>query len=212
MPMPMPSFRTSYNYTSNTCRCASLRLPFHHPFLDFHSPCGFLLQRHQIAGYGFVFQRAKDLSNAPTRKSDDPRWSLSASQDCWCPNSPPFLSSTTSARTHAYCVTYSASWTKYRTIVSSHRSTRRCTSANLGAASNPASYVLIIRWSQWVANCTKTFPPSLFPNPVPSQIHVPQWVLLGVTNENLVTVSHPIDSPELGPGSGSRPIPHAFPQ
>lgn len=61
-----------------------------------------------------------------------------------------------------------------------------------------------VTWSQWVTNCTKTLPPSSFPNPVPSQIRVPHWVLLDVTNENLWNANKSYlvgDSPELGPGA-----------
>ncbi|KAH9992119.1 hypothetical protein BJV77DRAFT_452982 [Russula vinacea] len=61
-----------------------------------------------------------------------------------------------------------------------------------------------LAWSEWMANCTKTLPPSSFPNPIPSGIHVPQWALLDVTNENdwNANKSYAVgDSPELGPGS-----------
>ncbi|KAN0119096.1 hypothetical protein V8E52_004543 [Russula decolorans] len=71
-----------------------------------------------------------------------------------------------------------------------------------------------VTWSQWVTNCTKTLPPSSFPNPVPSQIHVPQWVLLDVTNENLWNASKSYsvgDSPELGPGAVLGPSPTPSP-
>ncbi|KAI0250333.1 hypothetical protein BJV78DRAFT_590711 [Lactifluus subvellereus] len=41
-----------------------------------------------------------------------------------------------------------------------------------------------ITWSQYSFNCTKTFPVSSFPNPVPSGTRVPQWALCDVTPEN----------------------------
>ncbi|KAF8465588.1 hypothetical protein DFH94DRAFT_848610 [Russula ochroleuca] len=55
-----------------------------------------------------------------------------------------------------------------------------------------------------VTNCTKTLPPSSFPNPVPSGIWVPRWALLDVTIENdwNANESYAVgDSPEAGPGS-----------
>ncbi|KAH9984238.1 hypothetical protein BJV77DRAFT_202461 [Russula vinacea] len=38
-----------------------------------------------------------------------------------------------------------------------------------------------ITWSQFSFNCTKTLPPSQFPNPVPTGLRVPHWALLDVT-------------------------------
>ncbi|KAI0275677.1 hypothetical protein BGY98DRAFT_44273 [Russula aff. rugulosa BPL654] len=61
-----------------------------------------------------------------------------------------------------------------------------------------------ITWSEWVTNCTKIMPPSSFPNPVPSQIRVPQWALLDVTSENDWNASKSYsvgDSPEVSPGT-----------
>ncbi|KAH9992122.1 hypothetical protein BJV77DRAFT_453168 [Russula vinacea] len=59
-------------------------------------------------------------------------------------------------------------------------------------------------WSEWITNCTKPLPPSSFPNPIPSEIRVPQWALLDVTNENNwnPNKSYAVgDSPEPVPGS-----------
>ncbi|KAN0119097.1 hypothetical protein V8E52_004544 [Russula decolorans] len=39
-------------------------------------------------------------------------------------------------------------------------------------------------WSDYSSNCTKTLPPSSFPNPVPLGTRVPQWALLDITSEN----------------------------
>jgi len=61
-----------------------------------------------------------------------------------------------------------------------------------------------IAWSIWATNCTRTLPPSSFPNPVPSEIRVPQWALIDVSNENYWNSSKSFavgDSPEVGPGS-----------
>jgi len=63
---------------------------------------------------------------------------------------------------------------------------------------------LSFSWSEWVTNCTKTLSPSSFPNPVPSEIRVPQWALIDLTDENdwNANQSHAVgDSPEVGPGS-----------
>ncbi|KAF8463026.1 hypothetical protein DFH94DRAFT_481974 [Russula ochroleuca] len=86
-----------------------------------------------------------------------------------------------------------------------------------------------VTWSEYSFNCTRTLPPSQFPNPVPSGIRVPHWALLDVTNENLwdfnksyaaggenslaclfpcycfTPVLTFIDSPELAPGSTPGP-------
>jgi len=59
-------------------------------------------------------------------------------------------------------------------------------------------------WSEWITNCTKTLPPSSFPNPVPSKIRVPQWALIDITDENYWSANQSYavgDSPEVGPGS-----------
>jgi hypothetical protein len=59
-------------------------------------------------------------------------------------------------------------------------------------------------WSEYVANCTSTLPPSQFPNPVPDGIRVPHWAILDVTNENNwnANESHAAgDNPEYGPGA-----------
>jgi len=69
-----------------------------------------------------------------------------------------------------------------------------------------------IRWSDWVNNCAKVLPPSIFPNAVPSGTRLPQWTLLDVTPGNIwdsiesMTVG---DSPEIGPG-GTVGFPGSF--
>ncbi|KAI0270215.1 hypothetical protein BGY98DRAFT_1190076 [Russula aff. rugulosa BPL654] len=58
-------------------------------------------------------------------------------------------------------------------------------------------------WSEYVTNCTKTLPPSSFPNPIPSGTRVPQWALLDVTEENFWNANESYvvgDSPEADPG------------
>ncbi|KAH9984280.1 hypothetical protein BJV77DRAFT_199950 [Russula vinacea] len=65
-----------------------------------------------------------------------------------------------------------------------------------------------ITWSEYSFNCTKTLPPSQFPNPVPTGIRVPHWALLDVTNENLWNFNRSYaagDSPEVAPGSTPGP-------
>ncbi|KAI0271934.1 hypothetical protein BGY98DRAFT_936902 [Russula aff. rugulosa BPL654] len=41
-----------------------------------------------------------------------------------------------------------------------------------------------LSWSEFSASCTKTLPPSSFPNPIPSGTRVPQWALIDITSEN----------------------------
>ncbi|KAF8497750.1 hypothetical protein F5888DRAFT_1694492, partial [Russula emetica] len=41
-----------------------------------------------------------------------------------------------------------------------------------------------ISWTKYAYNCTKTMPPSSFPNPIPAGTRLPQWALLDITNEN----------------------------
>ncbi|KAF8463025.1 hypothetical protein DFH94DRAFT_481949 [Russula ochroleuca] len=63
-----------------------------------------------------------------------------------------------------------------------------------------------ITWSEYSLNCTKTLPPSQFPNPVPTGTRVPFWALVDPTvqsNNNTwnLSISHTFrDSAELGPG------------
>jgi len=70
---------------------------------------------------------------------------------------------------------------------------------------------LWVSWSEWVANCSNTEPPSNFPNPVPIGIYVPYWSTLDVTLENNWNLQSSMaagDSPEIGPGQligGSAP-------
>ncbi|KAF8465587.1 hypothetical protein DFH94DRAFT_354215 [Russula ochroleuca] len=59
-------------------------------------------------------------------------------------------------------------------------------------------------WSTWVTNCTRTMPPTSFPNPVPSGIWVPQWAHVNITIWNYWSPNTSFqvgDSPEFGPGS-----------
>ncbi|KAI0290704.1 hypothetical protein BC826DRAFT_1025820 [Russula brevipes] len=61
-----------------------------------------------------------------------------------------------------------------------------------------------ITWSEYSFNCTKTMPPSTFPNPVPSGTRVPQWALMDVTLENNWNSNKSLavgDSPEVAPGT-----------
>jgi hypothetical protein len=59
-------------------------------------------------------------------------------------------------------------------------------------------------WSVFSSNCTKTMPPSSFPNSIPAGTRVPQWALLDVTSENNWNVNKSIsagDTPELASGA-----------
>lgn len=59
-------------------------------------------------------------------------------------------------------------------------------------------------WSDYSSNCTKTLPPSTFPNPVPSGTRVPQWALIDITSENNWNANKSFsvgDSPEKAPGA-----------
>ncbi|KAH9976940.1 hypothetical protein BJV77DRAFT_1053249 [Russula vinacea] len=61
-----------------------------------------------------------------------------------------------------------------------------------------------VDWSTWVTNCSRTMPPTSFPNPVPSGIWVPQWAHINITIYNYWsnnTAFQVGDSPEFGPGS-----------
>jgi hypothetical protein len=59
-------------------------------------------------------------------------------------------------------------------------------------------------WPEYSSNCTKTLPPSSFPNPVPSGTRVPQWALIDITSENNWNSNKSFavgDSPEQAPGA-----------
>jgi len=59
-------------------------------------------------------------------------------------------------------------------------------------------------WSEYSSNCTKTLPPSSFPNPVPSGTRVPQWALIDITSGNNWSSNQSYavgDSPEQAPGA-----------
>ncbi|KAI0260275.1 hypothetical protein BC834DRAFT_550588 [Gloeopeniophorella convolvens] len=61
-----------------------------------------------------------------------------------------------------------------------------------------------ITWSQFSANCTKTEPPSSFPNPVPAGTSVQKWALLDPTPENNWDASTAFstgDLPEVAAGT-----------
>ncbi|KAH9984241.1 hypothetical protein BJV77DRAFT_202520 [Russula vinacea] len=60
-----------------------------------------------------------------------------------------------------------------------------------------------VTWSEFSFNCTKTLPPSQFPNPVPTDTRLPRWALLDVTNDNLWDFNKSYvtgDKPEVLPG------------
>ncbi|KAF8497741.1 hypothetical protein F5888DRAFT_1694398 [Russula emetica] len=68
-----------------------------------------------------------------------------------------------------------------------------------------------ISWTKYGYNCMKTMPPGSFPNPIPAGTHLPQWVLLDVTNENNW---NPNKSYAVGGGNPLpclRTLPAAFP-
>ncbi|KAH9005416.1 hypothetical protein EDB86DRAFT_1441566 [Lactarius hatsudake] len=75
---------------------------------------------------------------------------------------------------------------------------------NLISACDACQSATWITWSEYSFNCTRTLPPSTFPNAVPSGTVVPQWALLDHTNENLwnATTAFVVgDTPEIQPGS-----------
>ncbi|KAI9459697.1 hypothetical protein BJY52DRAFT_356708 [Lactarius psammicola] len=64
-------------------------------------------------------------------------------------------------------------------------------------------------WTFYSENCTVSVKPSTFPNKVPPQTRVPQWVLQDPTIENLWDASEAFtigDSPEILPGENDWPF------
>ncbi|KAH9054540.1 hypothetical protein EDB87DRAFT_1580479 [Lactarius vividus] len=75
---------------------------------------------------------------------------------------------------------------------------------NLISACDACQSATWITWSEYSFNCTRTLPPSTFPNAVPPGTLVPQWALLDHTNENLWNATKAFvvgDTPEIQPGS-----------
>jgi len=63
-----------------------------------------------------------------------------------------------------------------------------------------------VQWTSWSTNCSTVAPPSIYPNPIPSDTRVPHWAYIDVVTANNWTVAAAQsagDSPEATPAAPS---------